>query len=407
MPLDIPSIGDLERRIVFRLAGQAVPLTDMAPMSVTRMLIRAMAIEEFMALWRGLAESQRDWFVQTARGEALDRRLADFGVSRPGSVAASGYVTVAVSAPVVIPAGTVFSTEPADGSAPVRFAARFNASPESFDPGDGGWQVGTTRNVEVDALVTGQVGNVAAGAVTKVETPVQGLVSVSNPAPFVTGADPASDDEFREYWIGWLRALSGGTRGALVHHLTGWRDPVSGRRVHSVALEEWGGTSLLDASGRPAALRVYVDEGLVTAEPGAATASSALVAAVQAFVDGSDTQANPGIRAAGVPTVVEPASARLFDIVMELDIDARYDPAAVVSRVRTAITTFAARLPVAGLSLAGELVGQVPLARLARTATDVAGVLNADVTAPLGDIPVQVGWKAFARNILVTPRTVA
>jgi predicted ATPase len=36
------------------------------------------------------------------------------------------------------------------------------------------------------------------------------------------------------------------------------------------------------------------------------------------------------------------------DIGMELDIDARYDPAALVSRVRTAVTTYTARLPVAG-----------------------------------------------------------
>lgn len=406
MPLDVPTIREIERRIVLRLAGNAVPLTDLSAISVTRQLIQAMATPEYAALWRGLAEAHRDWFITTARGDALDRRLADFGLTRPPAVAASGFVTISTSGETIVPAGTVLSTVPGASGDAKRYQVRFNGSPIAADPGDGGWYVNGSRDVEVDAAIPGQAGNTPAASILIAESPITGLVSVSNPLPLVNGVDAASDAEFRQHWLDWLQGLSGGTRGALRRHLVGWRDPVTGRRVHSIAFDEWNGSSLLEANGRSVALVVYVDEGTGGATPSGTTAHPSLVAAVQRRLDGEDSQAAPGLRSAGVPTAAVAAQARLFDASIDLDVDARYDAAFVSAAVRNAIGAYVASLPVAGSSVGGVLSGQVSLARMARVATDVEGVLRADFTNPLGDVSVPIGWRAFLRQLTIKPRTV-
>lgn len=405
MPLDVPTPREIESRIVLRLAGRAVPLTDLTPVSVTRMLIRSMVVEEFAALWRGLAEASREWFIDTATGDRLDRRLADFGLSRPGAVPGVGTVTVTVDDAIDLPAGTIFRTAPSDGSTPKRYRVASNTTPSGEDLSDGSWHITDTREVQVEALVAGQAGNTAAGSIVEPENPVPHLTAVTNPTPVVSGRDALGDQELREYFASWLRALSGGTRGTLLHRLDGYTDPVSGRRVRSVALQEWGGQSLLSSGGRSVALIVYVDEGLGGGTPGAATAHSALVAAVQRLLDGDDLASNPGIRAAGVPVAVEAARSRLVDIEIKVSVDARYDAGAVAATVRANIISYIARVPVAGVGISGELSGQLSLARLFRAVVDTPGVLQATITNPTADVPVPIGMKVLPREIALTVST--
>jgi uncharacterized phage protein gp47/JayE len=66
--------------------------------------------------------------------------------------------------------------------------------------------------VVLDAIATetGIAGNVAAGAITSLDTVIQEVYTVNNPAPFAGGEDDESDDDFRVEILGEYLGSSGG-----------------------------------------------------------------------------------------------------------------------------------------------------------------------------------------------------
>lgn len=395
MPVYAPTATEIEQRIVLRLLGGQIPLTDLTDISTLRQLVRGMIVDEYASLWRGLVESQRDWFIGTAAGAALDRRLADYGLTRPGAVDAYGSVQVTVSQASSLAAGAVFRTDPDDGSAPKRYRVR-EATPLDWG----------TNIVEVIAEASGAAGNTAGGTVTRADVSILGLVSITNPAPIANGRDGATDDEFRLYWRNWLRSLTRGTRGALLAAVTGYTDPTTGRRVHSAALEEWGGVGMLESNGRAVALKLYLDEGSGAPSQGGATAGAQLVSAVQRLVDGDDASETAGLRAAGVPTVVEPARALFVDVTMQLDVDGSSSVSATERAVRDQVYIHFSNIPVSGVRATGEFQGQFSLARLFAALVRVPGVVRVVLLQPSTDLPVQPGYKLVPGAVALNTRVV-
>lgn len=124
-------------------------------------------------------------FADTAEGELLDRRVAEFGLTRKPAVKATGQVTFTGPEGTVIPAGTRLVT---GGVEPIYFVTTAEAT-----------ITGGTATVSAEAEEGGAKGNVAAGEITSlaVGESLFGVVSVTNPQPFDGGADTESDDDLR------------------------------------------------------------------------------------------------------------------------------------------------------------------------------------------------------------------
>jgi len=413
MPLTIPSARDIENRIHFRLAGGIVPLTDLTLIAVLRQLVRAAFVEEFASLWAGIARALDQWYVATATGADLRRRLLDFDTPIPDPQNAYGRVVITASAPIDVPPGFIVRTNPQDGVTEAkRYTVRRNDSPDLTvgDLGDGSWHVDPSRAIDIVAVDPGAAGNAPSGTINAAEAPLPNLTAVSNPAPLSNGFDSPPDDALRQLFRDYLKSLAGSTRGAVLFQVLNFVDATTGRRASSAALEEWGGQDLLDnpsaAAPRRVALKIYVDEGNGAVATGSATATAPLVAALQRLVDGTDLDTDPGVRPAGTPTAVVAARALAIDVAVIVDIDASTTSALAIQEVRDAVAIYFAGLPVAGRTIAGDFQGQFSLPRLFRAVEDVPGVLRATFLRPTSDRNVPIGYKAIVGDLAVTANPV-
>lgn len=112
--------------------------------------------------------------------EFLDLRAAEFGLARRPSVKAEGELRFKGDDHIVIPRGTAVSTEDED---PVVFVTVDEATIKQG-----------SAVVKAAAAVGGRSGNVAAGRITLVRGNLSGVLTVTNPLPFVNGADTESDE---------------------------------------------------------------------------------------------------------------------------------------------------------------------------------------------------------------------
>lgn len=118
-------------------------------------------------------------FAQTASGEYLERRAAEFGVSRKQGTKATGIVRIEGSAGVVIPQGTSIQT--AGG---LLYKTTVAAT-----------ITGSSVEVNVEAAVIGTMYNVPADTVKKLPTQIIGVTAVTNPNPITGGTDVETDAE--------------------------------------------------------------------------------------------------------------------------------------------------------------------------------------------------------------------
>lgn len=394
MTLRIPTAAEIRNRIFLRILSQDVPLTDLTQIAAARVFIEEGMVEEFVRLYDALLRAQLDWFINDATGAALDRRLADYGLSRPAAVAARGFLLVTVDMGVDIPAGVQVETVSTGGGDPIRFLVEANP-----DVADGRWPIaGGTALIPIRAVTPGAGSNTAANTVTFLRTSVAHVVSITNPQPIFGGAEAADDPAFREYFRRYLLSLTRGTREAIRFGILAYTAADGSRPVHSVAIQEWGGQTLLaDPGDRPVALRIFVEDGTGSASPG-------LVGAIQQLVDGDDSEGS-GLRAAGIPTAVLSAAPLPIDVDVAIDADRGVNAATVRDQVDNAIRTYIQRLPVGGQLITGEAQGQFVLSQLFRHVMDVAGVLRAEFAAPSGDRPVPIGQKAVPATISVAVRS--
>ena len=384
----VPTRREIVDPMVVRMLARNMPVSDLTVASATRILIEECFAEEFIALYLGIAQEEKDWLIATASGAALDRRLADFGLTRPPAEFARGLLQVDVSEPATITPGTQVETAPTDGSEPKRYVVEANPD----DPA-GAWVIAFVGSVPIRAVAAGGIGNTAANTVTFLRTSVTGVVSVSNPTALVNGRDSADDEAFRASWRDYLASLTRGTRDAILAGIRNYRDATGVRPVHSAALLEWGGQTLLACGGSPAALVISIDDG-------SGRASLGLVGDSQRRVDGTDTEGT-GLRAAGIPTEVRAATPLPIDVDALVYADRRFSPVTVQQQVEAVIRLFIGQLPVGGQLISGELQGQFDLSQLFRRVMDVPGVLRARFNQPVNDRWVPIGHKAIAATVNV------
>jgi len=152
------------------------------------------------AIWA--QEVLRRAFASTTFGAYLDLRCEEHGLTRRPAVKAAGQVVFTGVGGTVVPAGTRVATpaDPVSGTASVEFAT---VAAATIGP-DG------SAAADVEAVEAGAAGNVAAGTITLMVTPVPGVSGVSNPAATGGGLDPEDDASLLNRYLQRVRSPSAG-----------------------------------------------------------------------------------------------------------------------------------------------------------------------------------------------------
>ena len=137
---------------------------------------------EFQKFSLELEELYNAAFGHTTWGEYLDYRAAEHGVYRRAATNAKGEVTC--SGTGTVKAGTIFAT-----SNNVRFIAVSDT------------EIVSAGNVDIEAVIAGDSGNVAAGTINKIPLNVVGIRAVTNANPTVDGYDEENDETLRDRYL--------------------------------------------------------------------------------------------------------------------------------------------------------------------------------------------------------------
>lgn len=135
------------------------------------------------AIWA--QEILKRGFASTTFGAYLDLRCAEHGLTRLAAVKATGQVKFTGTAGTVVPIGTAVAT-PADattGTASVEFLTTAAATLD----------VAGIGYANIEAVTAGLSGNVAAGAINILVTPISGVTGITNLAATSGGLDTEND----------------------------------------------------------------------------------------------------------------------------------------------------------------------------------------------------------------------
>ena len=220
-------LEEMEQQVI-ELFGEDINLSENGPMG------------KLIHLWAyGRAEENElaeqiylSSFVDHAEGISLDYAVKGIGMYRASATYATVPINITVDAGTTIPSGTIFATLD---------DVEFIVSASVTDSDNDGLIA-----ITVTAVEPGIIGNVATNTVTVINTPVVGLLSVTNPSPGTGGMDAETDKELRD------RHASIGATG-LSSTINGIRATILNDipAVSSVVIVE-NATNATDGSGRPA-----------------------------------------------------------------------------------------------------------------------------------------------------------
>ena len=177
--------------------------------------------------------------VEFAWGPYLNAHAASTDLSRNAASPAHGTIVFTADLDTIIPVGTQVSTVPVDA----------DDEPQVFTTTEGGVVTGSgILELAAEAVEPGTAGNVAAGQITDVISPIEGIISATNDEAFRDGEDEETDDDFRQRV---KLAYSAARGGGSMDDLAAWSLSLAGiGHVRVVPL--WNG---------PGSARVLVTDG--------------------------------------------------------------------------------------------------------------------------------------------------
>lgn len=159
-------------------------------------------------------------------------------------------------------------------------------------------QAGELKSQEVEAIAmeAGSKYNVAAAAITSIESAVPGVSGVTNPKPFTQGSDEETDAAFEERFKSYLSGLSGTNFYAIKQAV------LSIAGIRSMAIQNH--KPLLDNIYN---LSIYVEDGT-------GYASLEMLQAVHNIIEGDGTKENPGHLAPGINAKIMSPTLKYIDL---------------------------------------------------------------------------------------------
>lgn len=352
--------------------AKCAQLVDFTIGSVLRSLVEANAA---IGLWMQalvvtLLAATR---AATSQGVDLDSWMADYGVSRLGATAATGFVTFSrftTASQAVIAFGSIVQT--ADGS------QKYNvvADPLNAAYTAGGYVIpagNASVTVPVQAQVAAAASNAVAGQVTVISQPITYVDTVTNALNFTGGADAESDSALRARFVLYIASLSRATKAAIGLAITSVQPGVSYSLTENLQY---------NGAADNGYFYVVVDDGSGAPPPSFMTAVSNAIDAVRAA----------GTRFGVYAPVVVQAT-----VTMTVTAAAGYDPATTKATVTSAIQAFINALPMGG-TLAYSRLAQLAYGASPGVANVTAITLNggtADLTCTTAQV---IKWLAVTVN---------
>jgi uncharacterized phage protein gp47/JayE len=164
---------------------------------------------ELEGIYAKLEEILLNGFAATAKGEHLDKKVAEQGLTRKVATYATGTVTVSGSVGSVISRGDKVASD----------TLVFTVTQTKYIESSG------TATVNVICDTPGKQGNVPIGAINRFPVTISGLTSVTNTSATTGGFDEESDDELRERYF--EKVSLPATSGSKYHYVM-WAKEVSG-----------------------------------------------------------------------------------------------------------------------------------------------------------------------------------
>lgn len=311
--------------------------------------------------------------LSTSSGIDVDTFTADFmpiipgsqtaamptGSPRLGAQYATGQVTFAryTSGPSAcfIPVGSTIQT--ADGTQ--SFSVIANTTYATYGASPSGYTLAADVGsiiVPVQAVVAGSAGNVQAGSISTITSPITGIDTVSNVAAFTNGANQESDSALKRRFAAWILGLSRGDYYGLSASIEGQAVTV-----------QWTLTECYNYDGS-----YHPGYFFVVADDGSGSPSPAFLATI--------TAAAQAVRPLSVQCAVFPPVVMQANVSMILTTAAGYTHATVVAQVAALVA-----LNINSLGLGNPLPWSV-LAAWAYSIPGVTAVSNVIINGTSGDV---------------------
>ena len=146
----------------------------------------ALALSEVVEFY--IVETIKNVFPMWAEGRMLDHHGQNRGLARKAAVAATGTVNIVGKAGYTLSAGTVLSTTGVDESETVLFELVDEVVLDEYG----------SAKANIVAVELGEVGNVAAGRINRLDIPDENILNIENAEPTSGGLDAEDDEDYRE-----------------------------------------------------------------------------------------------------------------------------------------------------------------------------------------------------------------
>jgi uncharacterized phage protein gp47/JayE len=208
MQLPVQTFSAFVEQMAATLQGTSSKLIDLTVGSVLRALLEACASVALWLQWmilQVLAVTR----AATSTGSDLDSWMADFQFYRlpaSNSVGIATFGRYAPGLPATVPVGSTVRVQ----SGPQTFDVTAQPTNPTWN-GANGYTIpaGTTAiDVPVASSLPGASGNVQAGAIVLLASPIAGVDTVTNLLPTVGGADAENDAAFRNRFTLYINSRS-------------------------------------------------------------------------------------------------------------------------------------------------------------------------------------------------------
>ncbi|RPI19721.1 MAG: hypothetical protein EHM58_00515 [Ignavibacteriae bacterium] len=193
---------EIESKLIAEMVAAQDEVTVFEPKTAIRGFITSVA-GTLRELWNDLYRMQRKVFLNTASGTDLDELGAERGITRRGAAKAGVLLTFTGTSGTTIAKNTPFSNPFTYLSYVTQTEITLGAkNPDlAIDTDDTGIRVKSevlSDNVWALCTTAGTKGNTQVNSITRIDTPITGVISVTNHSPARGGADAESDSLFRE-----------------------------------------------------------------------------------------------------------------------------------------------------------------------------------------------------------------
>lgn len=287
------------------------------------------ALEKARLVEFELLEALKCMHYMFAYGIYLDYHAEAYGLSRRGSVAASGELTITGDPGTVIPAGFHFAVPAQGEAAAIIFRTHEEATID---------EVGTAT-VTVTCTETGKIGNVAADTIVIMVYPIVGVRSITNETALTGGAEEEDDDTLRERIREYLKTINVSFAGC-----------DSDYKRWSMELDDVGSVRVMPEWDGPGTVKVVVLDR--NGEP----ANSVIIENVLNHIVSPGNRDNRLAPIGATVTVVAP-TLKDITISCNLTLENEADPAGVLAALTEAITNYIhSGLPTIKIAKIGSLI---------------------------------------------------